>query len=66
MERVARSVWTASAVRRRAPRLRAKEKGVGMSATTIPAVATAKKAGWGTRALAILIDAIGIGIIAAW
>ena len=37
-----------------------------MSATTIPAVATAKKAGWGTRALAILIDAIGIGIIAAW
>ena len=37
-----------------------------MSATTIPAVATAKKAGWGTRALAILIDAIRIGIIAAW
>jgi uncharacterized RDD family membrane protein YckC len=36
-----------------------------MSATTLPAVATAEKAGWGTRALAILIDAIGIGIIAA-
>src|SRR5437588_10147017 len=35
-----------------------------MSATTMPAVATAEKAGWGTRALAILIDAIGIGIIA--
>jgi uncharacterized RDD family membrane protein YckC len=36
-----------------------------MSATTVPAVSTAEKAGWGTRALAILIDAIGIGIIAA-
>ena len=36
-----------------------------MSATTMPAVSTAEKAGWGTRALAILIDAIGIGIIAA-
>ena len=36
-----------------------------MAATTLPAVATAEKAGWGTRALAILIDAIGIGIIAA-
>jgi uncharacterized RDD family membrane protein YckC len=35
-----------------------------MSATTMPAVVTADKAGWGTRALAILIDAIGIGIIA--
>ena len=35
-----------------------------MSATTMPAVATADKAGWWTRALAILIDAIGIGIIA--
>src|SRR5437016_14507131 len=35
-----------------------------MSATTIPAVAAAEKAGWWTRALAILIDAIGIGIIA--
>lgn len=35
-----------------------------MSATTLPAVST-EKAGWGTRALAIIIDAIGIGIIAA-
>jgi len=35
-----------------------------MSATTVAAVATAEKAGWWTRALAILIDAIGIGIIA--
>ena len=35
-----------------------------MSATTMPAVSTAEKAGWGTRALAILIDAIGVGIIA--
>jgi uncharacterized RDD family membrane protein YckC len=35
-----------------------------MSATTMPAVSTAEKAGWGTRALAILIDGIGIGIIA--
>jgi uncharacterized RDD family membrane protein YckC len=35
-----------------------------MSVTTLPAVSTAEKAGWGTRALAILIDAIGIGIIA--
>jgi len=35
-----------------------------MSATTVPAVST-EKAGWGTRALAIIIDAIGIGIIAA-
>jgi uncharacterized RDD family membrane protein YckC len=33
--------------------------------TSLPAVATTDKAGWGTRALAILIDAIGIGIIAA-
>ena len=36
-----------------------------MSATTMPAVSTAEKAGWGTRALAIIIDSIGIGIIAA-
>jgi uncharacterized RDD family membrane protein YckC len=36
-----------------------------MSATTVPAISTAEKAGWWTRALAILIDAIGIGIIAA-
>jgi uncharacterized RDD family membrane protein YckC len=36
-----------------------------MSATTLPAAATAEKAGWWTRALAILIDTIGIGIIAA-
>ena len=35
-----------------------------MSATTVPAVST-EKAGWATRALAIIIDAIGIGIIAA-
>jgi len=35
-----------------------------MSATTAPAVST-EKAGWGTRALAIILDAIGIGIIAA-
>ena len=35
-----------------------------MSATTMPAVSTGEKAGWGRRALAILIDAIGIGIIA--
>ena len=34
-----------------------------MSTTTMPAVATTDKAGWGTRALAIIIDAIGIGII---
>ena len=35
-----------------------------MTATTLPAVATTEKAGWWTRFLAILIDAIGIGIIA--
>jgi len=35
-----------------------------MSATIMPAVTTTEKAGWGTRALAILIDAIGVGIIA--
>jgi uncharacterized RDD family membrane protein YckC len=35
-----------------------------MSATTMPALATTDKAGWGTRALAIIIDAIGVGIIA--
>ena len=36
-----------------------------MSATTtMPAVSMAQKAGWGTRALAILIDVIGVGIIA--
>jgi uncharacterized RDD family membrane protein YckC len=31
----------------------------------MPVLSTVEKAGWGTRALAILIDAIGIGIIAA-
>ena len=36
-----------------------------MSATTMPAISTAEKAGWGTRALAILIDALGVGIIAS-
>jgi uncharacterized RDD family membrane protein YckC len=36
-----------------------------MSATTMPAVSTAEKAGWGTRALAIILDAFGVGIIAA-
>jgi uncharacterized RDD family membrane protein YckC len=36
-----------------------------MTATTVPAVATAEKASWGTRALAIIIDAIGVGIIAS-
>jgi uncharacterized RDD family membrane protein YckC len=36
-----------------------------MSATTMPAVSTAEKAGWGTRALAIIIDALGVGIIAS-
>ena len=35
-----------------------------MSTTTMPAVATAEKAGWWTRAFAILIDAIGVGIVA--
>jgi uncharacterized RDD family membrane protein YckC len=35
-----------------------------MAATTMPAVSTAEKAGWGTRALAIILDAIGVGIIA--
>jgi len=30
----------------------------------MPAIATTEKAGWWTRLLAILIDAIGIGIIA--
>jgi uncharacterized RDD family membrane protein YckC len=35
-----------------------------MTATTMPTVATAEKAGWWTRLLAILIDAIGVGIIA--
>jgi len=35
-----------------------------MTATTLPAVSTAEKAGWGTRALAIIIDGLGIGIIA--
>src|SRR5438046_9627832 len=39
--------------------------GFVMSATpTMPAVSMAQKAGWGTRALAILIDVIGVGIIA--
>src|SRR5688572_12423802 len=36
-----------------------------MSATTMPAVSTAEKSGWGTRALAIILDAIGVGIVAA-
>ena len=36
-----------------------------MSATTMPAVSTAEKAGWGTRALAIILDALGVGIVAA-
>ena len=36
-----------------------------MTATTLPAAATAEKAGWWTRALAIIIDSIGIGILAA-
>jgi uncharacterized RDD family membrane protein YckC len=36
-----------------------------MSATTLPVAAAAEKAGWWTRALAILIDFIGIGILAA-
>ena len=35
-----------------------------MSATTMPAVTTAEKAGWWARALAILIDTIGVGIVA--
>jgi len=35
-----------------------------MSATTLTALATTEKAGWWTRFLAIVIDAIGIGIIA--
>jgi uncharacterized RDD family membrane protein YckC len=36
-----------------------------MSATTMPAISTAEKASWGTRALAIIIDGIGVGIIAS-
>jgi uncharacterized RDD family membrane protein YckC len=36
-----------------------------MTAATVPTVATTEKAGWWTRFLALLIDAIGIGIIAA-
>lgn len=35
-----------------------------MSATAMPAVATTDKAGWWSRALAIILDAIGVGIIA--
>jgi uncharacterized RDD family membrane protein YckC len=35
-----------------------------MSVTTMPAISTAEKAGWWTRVLAILIDVIGIGILA--
>ena len=35
-----------------------------MSTTTLPAVSTSEKAGWSTRALAIIIDALGIGIVA--
>jgi uncharacterized RDD family membrane protein YckC len=31
----------------------------------MPVAVTAEKAGWGTRALAIIIDALGIGIIAS-
>jgi uncharacterized RDD family membrane protein YckC len=31
----------------------------------MPAVSTAEKAGWGARALAIFLDAFGVGIIAA-
>jgi hypothetical protein len=34
-----------------------------MSATTMVAASTAEKAGWGTRALAILIDGIGVGTL---
>ena len=36
-----------------------------MTTATLPVAVTAEKAGWGTRALAIIIDAIGIGIIAS-
>src|SRR4051812_528197 len=36
-----------------------------MSVTPTTAVVTTDRAGWGTRALAILIDAIGVGIVAA-
>ena len=35
-----------------------------MSATTMAVAATTEKAGWWTRALAIIIDVIGIGIVA--
>ena len=35
-----------------------------MSATTMATAATTTKAGWWTRFLAILIDAIGVGIVA--
>src|SRR4051794_31631881 len=35
-----------------------------MTTTTMPVAATTEKAGWWTRFLAILIDSIGIGIIA--
>ena len=35
-----------------------------MSATTVTAISITEKAGWWTRAVAIVIDAIGIGIIA--
>jgi uncharacterized RDD family membrane protein YckC len=35
-----------------------------MSVTTMPVMSTAEKAGWWTRVLAILIDVIGIGILA--
>ena len=34
-----------------------------MSVTT-PVMATGQKAGWGTRALAIIIDALGVGLVA--
>jgi uncharacterized RDD family membrane protein YckC len=36
-----------------------------MSATTAPAAITAQKAGWLTRALAILIDSLGVLIVSA-
>ena len=36
-----------------------------MTASILPTVATTDRAGWWTRAVAVLIDAIGIGIIAS-
>ena len=35
-----------------------------MSTTTMPAVAMTDKAGWWTRAIAIVLDVIGVGIVA--